>query len=724
MDLVHNDIFILKDKLEGMPAGKYRVLGAFPSENMFFVYRILVPLSGSMKEYSGVSNFYHLQFSVVKKALKQCLIAHMESSTKPNFLNVRENSKAHDIAIMRCKVMEKFLNLSSLNEMLLKYKSLQPVVLSVSIEESISKQSIWKYITLLATHGWFKESLTPGYDRCGGAGKRRFSKDGLRHHGKQSVEDKIESIRQGGRIYLQPAVTQDEYWKVVEAYKSLFDGKKWPPEEDMYRDIIERAFVTSFEDVGGFPRPIMKQNQYLNLKQVMRICKEVSKDHSLNVHKKSKNQKILKGKALFGSAQSLVSGPGHVYAIDATVGDTYLVCSWDRSKDLRRPTVYFVVDVYSSAIVSYSISLEPPSKKMFDLVLFSVGCPQDIMNRIRGFEGKKAFTTEILRPVSLLSDNGEAKQVGVSQDASIQNIHQAFAPPYRGDMKGIVEVKFSLLSLGLEKQPGGFNAYTDKYDRKRIQGQAALTLQEYIRVVDNWVYQYNTTADRTSLLTPQLRSLGCDGSPASIYDCGKPFSRSGGRFDIDSSISTYLPTLDASQTANGISVNGLDYSNLGNDEHDAALKARNNGRSEIKIAYHPHSLDQIWVPNGSGNGYIETRVLDKSGGSLLKLSLWEYEVFSNEKTICANKLRHEALTTGIAINRLNKEIAKNSIKKKKEDVGNHNGNDGLDVSERRSVEVGINDLSRQSKKLTKATNNAKVNSSEDIELLREFMVDG
>lgn len=52
-----------------------------------------------------------------------------------------------------------------------------------------------------------------------------------------------------------------------------------------------------------------------------------------------------------------VLGPGSRYEIDATIADIYLVSDSDRACIVGRPTIYFVVDVFSRMVVGFILVL-------------------------------------------------------------------------------------------------------------------------------------------------------------------------------------------------------------------------------------------------------------------------------------------------------------------------------------------------------------------------------
>ncbi|MGU7807970.1 transposase, partial [Escherichia coli] len=59
------------------------------------------------------------------------------------------------------------------------------------------------------------------------------------------------------------------------------------------------------------------------------------------------------------NAQAL--GPGARYEIDATIADIYLVSNSNPESIVGRPTIYFVIDVFSRLVAGFYIGFESPS---------------------------------------------------------------------------------------------------------------------------------------------------------------------------------------------------------------------------------------------------------------------------------------------------------------------------------------------------------------------------
>jgi putative transposase len=87
-----------------------------------------------------------------------------------------------------------------------------------------------------------------------------------------------------------------------------------------------------------------------------------------------------------GRAWQHVKGPGDQFLIDSTVVDVYLISRYNRRVVVGRPTLYFIVDLWSCMIVGLHLSFDPPSKVGAALALDSMLTPKAEFCKRFGFD--------------------------------------------------------------------------------------------------------------------------------------------------------------------------------------------------------------------------------------------------------------------------------------------------------------------------------------------------
>lgn len=331
-----------------------------------------------------------------------------------------------------------------------------------------------------------------------------------------------------------------------------------------------------------------------------------------------------------------VTAPGQCYMLDETPFDVEIVSIFDttRSTKLGKPTLYFVRDTFSWAIVGLYITTQNPSYATAKEALF---------NAIRD---KKGFLEEIGSPVkpeewpmqgvplSLLVDNAEFRNTlseGVITDLPVT---VKFGRPGRGDDKGHVESLFH-----------AFNSFF-KGDSKSLQSQsprdialqtarkhACLTLNELYIIASVFIVHYNDK--RLSENYPINRVMVKDGvrpTPNQLHAWGMTY-RPGGLIDM-SEDEAYLRlmekgTVSVHKTHILLKEIGLHYNcqwMIAEGIQDRLPKK--NSAKPYSCRYHRGFLDHIFIctPDGLQMATLDNKDQRFSGLSLAEIKdqkAWE-----------------------------------------------------------------------------------------------------
>jgi hypothetical protein len=164
--------------------------------------------------------------------------------------------------------------------------------------------------------------------------------------------------------------------------------------------------------------------------------------------------------------------PGALYQIDATIGDIYLVCDFNRSRLIGRPVIYIVIDTFSRLIVGFAIILEGPSW---------MGARLALMDAFMKYGYCEA----------LIGDNGEIKSYNANSLVNPLQIRVMNAMVDRPDWKAIVERNFlTIKGEYIDLVPGGI------HPRRNLRGsgyrlEARLSLHGFRKLFGKCVNHYN-----------------------------------------------------------------------------------------------------------------------------------------------------------------------------------------------------------------------------------------
>lgn len=329
----------------------------------------------------------------------------------------------------------------------------------------VHKKDIYKYVKRYWVGGQTKNAILVTYNKCGGSGKSRVSSKGF------PITEKIKDIfRAGTNLYYNKKIKMPLKMVFTKIKIKFFNLNKG----------VDSDLNPKFPD----KLPTLHQFQYWfrenNNPVKTYIARHGQKKFNLNI------------RGLGGDTAKMAIGPGSLYQIDATIGDIHLKSSLEPSKNIGRPVIYFVVDVFSRAIVGFYIGLEGPSW---------IGAMMALANAVMDkVEFCKRYGIEISHedwpckglPEQIIGDRGEMESNTADNLADGLNILMSNTPPYRADLKAFVEQQFRLFNLQiLHWLPGAVRAKITERGEKDPSHDAVLNITELTQMTINAILYYN-----------------------------------------------------------------------------------------------------------------------------------------------------------------------------------------------------------------------------------------
>ena len=342
---------------------------------------------------------------------------------------------------------------------------------------SISDDTVRRRILAYLQGGMMISALIPKYSNCGA---------------KLRVYTDKKTGPKGNSIMIRDEKMEKIFSIMTSRY--MVRGAKIPYTK-LYNEMI-LEFYSDEKSIGGeikyFPYPV-------TLRPTLKQLKHWIKTHTDEVERqfRSQGKKSARNnfRPLFSDTIAYldVKAIGSRYEMDEMETDFYLVNRIDRYKPIGRAIVYFIVDVYSRAIVSCGIGLDNNSWSGAEIALLNL------------VENKKEFCTQYginindsdwpmkeAIPSSIIVDNGAeylsdsfvnlASEVGIGID---------FVPPQMGSFKGNVEQKFRQMNLLLKDNlPGEIEK--EKYGQPHIR-KASLDIYQFSQAVIHFILDYNNS---------------------------------------------------------------------------------------------------------------------------------------------------------------------------------------------------------------------------------------
>lgn len=480
-------------------------------------------------------------------------------------------------------------------------------------ETKATKQTVYRWLRRYWQLGMCENSLSGRYDLCGGPGKPKVFKK--KRNGRVRTRNLGEGV---------PITEQVKALFRVVIQKSYLNEKKYDFDYAYNQLLIAYGIKIPASPKDLINAPTERQFKYFFQKEYTSI--EVSKKREGEINYLKDFSPSL------GTSTAEVPGPGYLYQIDATIADVYLVSEQDRSEIIGRPTMYFVVDVFSRAIVGMYIGLENPSwvsamealgNAMADKVAYCAEHDIEITPDLWPMQGL---------PENIIGDKGEMLGRHVEVLSKAFHVEIQNTPAYRADWKGIVERYFRTVQTKMKpfvegyvtKNPIGKKRHGNDYRQDGI-----LTLKEFTKMIIKIVLHYNndhvvSTYDIDSGVPKTLPA-----NPLTLWNWGIEY-RTGllRRPDPELVKVNLFPHTNATVTEHGLKLFGCYYSCRQALEW-GWFEENYSGPKTVTVAYDLYRTDVIYLrPSDSYAEFIPANLTSRSR-AYADITVWELWVIQD-----------------------------------------------------------------------------------------------
>ncbi|MGG3772973.1 Mu transposase C-terminal domain-containing protein [Heyndrickxia faecalis] len=460
------------------------------------------------------------------------------------------------------------------------------LIKAASEDFGISSKTVRHYLKRYWARGMVKNALLPDFINCG----------------KQQNKERQYTKKAGRPTVYQSSIKRaaiSEEWKEIiriSLEKYYFIRSK-PSLKYAYQQMLKEYFSKIDEESGykalDVDKPIISFDQFYYWYR-----KWYKPEHA--IHKREGRREFLQNyRAITGSATEDAIGIG-TYAIDATIGDIYLVSSLDRNRVIGRPVIYLCVDLYSHAITGCGVGIENMSGHSLRVALANT------------FENKKDFCRRTLNmeiddedwpihyiPHTILADRGsELISDDLTQIVENLNIKIQNTGSFRPELKAICEKYFDIVQQHISPfLPGAVQKDYKKRGGVDYRKKAVLNLNEYNQILIRCIIYYNNHHFLSDYpLTQEMIEAKVPPIPIEIFKWG--LQKGIGRLrtmSLDAIRSNIYPKSQATITPKGIHFGGLYYSCSKAVKERWFSKARIQGNWKMDVSYDPQSIATIYI---------------------------------------------------------------------------------------------------------------------------------
>ncbi len=288
-------------------------------------------------------------------------------------------------------------------------------------QQKSTHQTIYRLARRYWQRGQIPNALIPSYQNSGAKGSKRIAKDKKLGRPRKSmpgigalIDVNIERLF---RININKYMLTKDKHSLGYAYRKFYT---------MYHSL--------FPDVPDSELPSIWQFKHFYEREFPKVAQLTARSNPILYNKDIR--------ALHSTVNTQVLGPGSRYEIDATIADIYLVSDSDRACIVGRPTIYFVVDVFSRMVVGFYIGFENASYVTAMQALQVAMTNKVELCKQYGYEITSEEWPCIGLPDAILADRGELLGHQIEALEHSFSIRIENTAPYRGDLKPIVERYF------------------------------------------------------------------------------------------------------------------------------------------------------------------------------------------------------------------------------------------------------------------------------------------
>lgn len=317
--------------------------------------------------------------------------------------------------------------------------------------------------------------------------------------------------------------------------------------------------------------------------------------------------------------------------LDSTICDIYLINN--SGEIIGRPILTACVDAYSGMCCGYSLSWEGGVYSLRSLMLNVIADKKQWCKKF-GIKIDKADWDCSKLPATLITDMGKEYASANFEQISDLGVTVINLPPYRPELKGMVEKFFDVIQNLYKPHLKGKGIIENDFQERGghdYRKDACLTMDEFEKIVIRCIIHYNTKIIKDNF--PYTEKM--------ITEEIKPFSNciwnyalkqiGANLIDTDSStlILTLLPRTTGKFSRKGLVVNKLHYKNENYTENYLS-------GGTVTVAYNPEDVSEIWIiENGNYIPFelIESRFIGKSISSVADLQEKQHSLINEYKPV-------------------------------------------------------------------------------------------
>ncbi|WP_321945363.1 Mu transposase C-terminal domain-containing protein [Paraburkholderia sp. J10-1] len=300
---------------------------------------------------------------------------------------------------------------------------------------------------------------------------------------------------------------------------------------------------------------------------------------------------------LTGALHSTI-GAGHIYEIDATIADVWLVARDNPQKIIGKPTLYLIYDRYSRLCVGHYVGLENACWECAMQAILSIAEDKEALCKKYKLDYDPSdYPADGVFPLNWLGDRGEmisrnSNRICDGMEGSISNA-SSLCP----QTKGTVECGFKLIHVRIEAVAPGYDPPINAKRRrgKHYESDACLNVDQFTALVILAINQHNRSMMKNYEAAPAVM-LRTRPIPIELWN-DSIINQVGSlrQYCEDYLHLKLLPRSSATIQKEGIFFKHCYYSCPEIERKGWFIAAANRGRSQVSVSFDRRLVDEIVV---------------------------------------------------------------------------------------------------------------------------------
>lgn len=478
---------------------------------------------------------------------------------------------------------------------------------------SIGKTTFWKTVRLYLQSGFDPNALLDG---------RMSHTPNISEY--QSKPGRPAQYGVASSLVITPEIKQqfDEGIKVYQSGRSQ-------TLKSAYRHVMETYYSNTEYSESGVTISLLPLTKRPSFRQFTYYVHKVLSQKDIDIIKTSQREHRNNQRLLLSDSLHDICGPGDCVEIDECEIDISLVSSVNHQDTVGRPILYLMIDVYTRAIVAFSVSFENNSTLGLTNCLLNLSDDKAALYQKYDIETSEADWIPGFLPKRIRCDRG-AEYRGKQAERIFQElgITRELVSPATGSLNGIVEHMFH---QDINPYTEGVGQIQKRHDSRHHQ-QAALDIHDFTRLVITFVLKHNRSYMPAYPRTKDMCEKDVAPTPMDLWQYGvKTYGNPRPIGNYNQYIYSLMKPVPAKISRAGLTWKNLNYINLLDPYFRTQIEHAGRKKEPFDARIDPRDIGCLYYLH---KGELKQAKLNpaKTGNAVFSgMTLKEYEQVYQEK---------------------------------------------------------------------------------------------